>query len=74
MIEKYLPKQTSVQPTIYAYSDTHSDFKGMLKIGYTKNDAIKRIKEQYPIVRPTKTWQLVLEGVNGSQKRWKYNL
>ena len=61
MIEKYLPKQTSVKPTIYAYSDTHSDFNGMLKIGYTKNDAIKRIKEQYPIVRPTKTWQLVLE-------------
>ena len=57
----FLPKKIDIKPVIYAYEDTHQDFKGYLKIGYTKNDASKRIKEQYPIVRPIKTWNLILE-------------
>jgi hypothetical protein len=57
----YLPNKISSTPKIYAYEDSHPDFKGFLKIGYTKKDAVDRIKEQYPIVRPVKTWKLVLE-------------
>ena len=57
----FLPKIITINPVIYAYEDSHPDFKGLLKIGYTKNDANKRIKEQYPIVRPVKTWKLLLE-------------
>lgn len=57
----FLPKIININPVIYAYEDSHPDFKGLLKIGYTKNDANKRIKEQYPIVRPVKTWKLLLE-------------
>ena len=57
----YLPEKIAVEPTIYAYEDTHQDFNGFLKIGYTKNDPNRRIKEQYPIIRPVKTWKLVLE-------------
>ncbi len=61
MINKFLPNQINIDPKIYAYSETHSDFKGMLKIGYTNKDVNKRIKEQYPIIRPKKTWNLELE-------------
>ena len=61
MQTNYLPKKINTSPKIYAYEDSHPNFKGMLKIGYTKNDAIKRIKQQYPVVRPSKTWNLVLE-------------
>lgn len=50
MINKFLPNQINIDPKIYAYSETHSDFKGMLKIGYTNKDVNKRIKEQYPIL------------------------
>jgi len=57
----YLPKKINIYPKIYAYQDSHPKFKGMLKIGYTKNDVIRRIQQQYPIVRPIKTWKLALE-------------
>lgn len=57
----YLPEKITLEPKIYAYEDTHQEFNGFLKIGYTKNDTNKRIKEQYPIIRPVKTWKLVLE-------------
>ena len=48
-------------PKIYAYQDSHPDFKGMLKIGYTTIDTKERIKQQYPIKRPIQTWKLVFE-------------
>ncbi len=59
MVNKYFPKIKKVLPVIYAYED--ESFKGLLKIGYTSNDAVKRIKEQYPVIRPKKTWSLVME-------------
>ena len=33
----------------------------MIKIGYTTRDAETRIKEQYPIATPTKTWKIIFE-------------
>ena len=57
----YLPKKIEIDPKIYAYQDSHPDFKGMLKIGYTTIDTKERIKQQYPIKRPIQTWKLVFE-------------
>ena len=59
MVNKYFPKIKKVLPVIYAYED--ESFKDLLKIGYTSNNAVKRIKEQYPVIRPKKTWSLVME-------------
>ena len=50
-----------LNPTIYAYEDSHPDFRGLLKIGYTNINADKRVSQQYPIVRPKKTWKILLE-------------
>ena len=50
-----------LNPTIYAYEETHPDFKGLLKIGYTNINAEKRVSEQYPIIRPKKTWKILFE-------------
>ena len=61
MKNNYFPKKKQINPVIYAYEDTHPDFKDLLKIGYTNKNAETRVREQHPIVRPTKTWKIVLE-------------
>ena len=43
-----------ISPRIYAYSDTNPEYKGLVKIGYTTRTVKKRIKEQYPVVKPGK--------------------
>jgi hypothetical protein len=50
-----------LNPTIYAYEDSHPEFNGLLKIGYTNINAKKRVSQQYPIVRPSRTWKILLE-------------
>ncbi|MBF2754719.1 MAG: GIY-YIG nuclease family protein [Gammaproteobacteria bacterium AqS3] len=56
------PKVTTSKPKIYAYSDTHPDSKGLLKIGYTTRDVKSRVREQYPTARPGKLpYKIVLE-------------
>lgn len=37
-------------PTVYAYSDRN--YPGMLKVGFTMKDALKRVAAQYPIKTP----------------------
>ena len=38
---------------IYAYSDSHQDYTGLLKVGYTgTGDVRKRVADQYPTKRP----------------------
>lgn len=51
-----------VSPSIYAYSDSNPQFKGMLKVGYTTKSAKERVSEQYPTKTPGKpVWRIELE-------------
>lgn len=58
----FFPRRLGLNPTIYAYSDSHPEFEGLLKVGYTATSAKKRIAQQYPTKAPGKpVWQVVLE-------------
>ena len=46
------PKFKDRTPRIYVYSDSHPDYEGLLKIGYTTLTAKKRVKQQYPTSTP----------------------
>lgn len=49
-------------PKIYAYEDTHPQYRGLLKIGYTTKDVRERVAEQYPTARPgPPPYRIVLE-------------
>ena len=50
MKNKLFPDNSSSNPLIYAYCDSHPQYEGLLKIGYTTKSAEERIKQQYPIV------------------------
>ena len=43
---------TNINPRIYAYEDTNSQYRGLLKVGYTSVDVKKRVAQQYPTLRP----------------------
>ena len=47
---EFLPRDTSITPTIYAYSDPR--WKGLLKIGYTDRQTEVRVKETEGVVKP----------------------
>lgn len=47
-MDKFFPARPNTTPTIYAFSSTHPDHAGLLKIGYTERDAASRIAEQFP--------------------------
>ena len=49
---KFFPQRPDANPTIYAYEDTHPQYKGLLKVGFTNTSAQKRIAQQYPTLRP----------------------
>ena len=55
MANNFFPKRPEVNPTIYAYEDTNSQYNGMLKVGYTSRNVEERIREQYPTKRPEGT-------------------
>jgi hypothetical protein len=52
MSHEFFPKRPESRPTIYAYRDTHPQYRGLLKIGYTTKSAAIRVAQQYPTRRP----------------------
>lgn len=62
MIKQLFPEKTEVNPTIYAYEDTHPQYKGLLKVGYTTVGAEQRVAQQYPTIRPgQRPYNILLE-------------
>lgn len=62
MSKEFFPQRPDSKPTIYAYEDTHPQYQGLLKVGYTTVDAQARVAQQYPILRPGKPpYRIVLE-------------
>jgi hypothetical protein len=62
MGSEFFPPRPEVKPMIYAYEDTHPQYKGLLKVGYTTLDVQTRVAQQYPTVRPGKPpYRIVLE-------------
>lgn len=50
----FFPSAPTINPRIYAYSDSHEQYAGLLKIGYTTLTVQERVKQQYPIATPGK--------------------
>lgn len=62
MSEDFFPPRPVSRPAIYAYEDTHPQYGGLLKVGYTTVDARSRVAQQYPTLRPGKPpYRIVLE-------------
>jgi len=62
MITNFFPRRPEVTPKIYAYEDTHSQYAGLLKVGYTTKSVRERVAAQYPTVRPGPLpYRIVLE-------------
>lgn len=62
MNENFFPSRSNARPTIYAYEDTHPQYKGLLKVGYTSVSVQARVAQQYPTLRPGKLpYNIVLE-------------
>ena len=60
--EKFFPPRPASRPTIYAYEDTNPQYAGLLKVGYTTANALSRVAQQYPTLRPGKLpYRIVLE-------------
>ena len=58
----YFSLRKNLTPKIYAYTDSNPELEGLIKIGYTAGDILKRVKQQYPTVRPGKNpFKIVLE-------------
>ncbi len=51
-MNKFFPQRPEANPTIYAYEDTHPQYKGLLKVGFTITNAQARVAQQYPTLRP----------------------
>lgn len=62
MLNSFFPPRPAASPKIYAYKDTHPQYAGLLKIGYTTKDVRQRVAEQYPTQRPgNPPYRIVLE-------------
>jgi len=62
MSKEFFPQRPDAKPIIYAYEDTHPQYAGLLKVGYTTVDAQARVAQQYPTLRPGKPpYRIVLE-------------
>ncbi len=62
MSKDFFPPRPESRPTIYAYLDTHPQFEGQLKIGYTTKSARERVAAQYPIIKPGQPqYQILIE-------------
>ncbi len=62
MSKEFFPPRPESRPTIYAYEDTHPEYAGLLKVGYTTVDVRSRVAQQYPTLRPGKPpYRIVLE-------------
>jgi len=62
MRKEFFPQRPDSKPTIYAYEDTHPQYEGLLKVGYTTLDVKTRVAQQYPTKRPGKLpYRIILE-------------
>jgi hypothetical protein len=62
MNKEFFPSRPESLPAIYAYEDTHPQYKGLLKVGYTTIDVQTRVAQQYPTRRPgILPYKIVLE-------------
>ncbi len=62
MSNDFFPPRPRVEPKIYAYEDTHPQYAGLLKIGYTTKSVQERVAQQYSTVRPgPPPYRIVLE-------------
>src|SRR6266540_2020121 len=62
MTKDFFPPRPESRPTIYAYEDTHPQYAGLLKVGYTTVNVQSRVGQQYPTLRPGKPpYRIVLE-------------
>jgi len=62
MSKDFFPPRPVSRPAIYAYEDTHPQYAGLLKVGYTTVDARSRVAQQYPTLRPGQPpYRIVLE-------------
>ena len=62
MSRSLFPPRPRVEPKIYAYEDTHPQYAGLLKIGYTTQSVQERVAQQYPTLRPgERPYRIVLE-------------
>ena len=50
MNNEFFPRQ--IKPQIYAYTDSHPQFKGYLKVGFTTRNIEDRMREHYPTLLP----------------------
>ena len=63
MRKSFFPPRTNSKPMVYAYQDSHPEYIGLLKIGYTTLDVRKRVEQQYPTKRPGRVpYTIVYEG------------
>lgn len=62
MSDGFFPPRPEARPTIYAYEDTHPQYRGLLKVGYTTKDAKARLAEIYSVKTPgPPSYRIVLE-------------
>ena len=62
MSNPFFPPRPDATPTIYAYSDSNPQYKGLLKIGFTNLNARIRVEQQYPVKKPgPRPYRIVLE-------------
>jgi hypothetical protein len=62
MGNKFFPPRPKAEPKIYAYEDTHPQYAGLLKIGYTTKSVQERVAQQYSTQRPGKPpYRIVLQ-------------
>ena len=54
----FFPQRPDSHPIIYAYSDTR--YPGCLKIGYTTRTVEERMKEHYPTITPSISYNVEL--------------
>ena len=64
MSNGFFPPRPKSRPKIYAYEDTHPQYAGLLKVGYTTVDVQSRVAQQYPTRRPgPPPYRIVLEEI-----------
>jgi hypothetical protein len=62
MSSEFFPARPPATPKIYAYADSHPQYAGLLKVGYTTRDVRERVTAQYAILRPgAPTYSILLE-------------
>jgi hypothetical protein len=52
MNNDFFPPRPVASPKIYAYEDSHPQYTGLLKVGYTTKDVRERVAAQYPTLKP----------------------